>query len=79
MQECRLSLHNPSCYAIALFKDTMHSMAVASGPAGPVLAGPVFERVFGIAHAQNSNSVKNPKTTIMHVPVNAYLPPAAQL
>ena len=52
------------------------SMAVASGPAGPVLAGPVFEIIFGIAHAQNSN---NGKTTIMHVPVNAYLPPAAQL
>ena len=29
-------------------------MAVASGP---VLAGPVFEIVFGIAHAQNSNNV----------------------
>ena len=51
-------------------------MAVASGPAGPVLAGPVFEIVFGIAHAQNSNNIK---TTIMHVPVNAYLPPAVQL
>ena len=31
-------------------------MAVVSGPAGPVLAGPVFEIVFGIAHAQNSNN-----------------------
>ena len=30
-------------------------MAIASGPAGPVLAGPVFE--FGIAPAQNSNNV----------------------
>ena len=36
-------------------------MAVASGPAGPVLAGPVFEIVFGIAHAQNSNNVRKSK------------------
>ena len=49
-----------------------NSMAEASGPAGPVLAGPVF----GIAHAQNSNNIK---TTIVHVTVNAYLPPAVQL
>ena len=27
-------------------------MAVASGPAGPVLAGPVFTVIFGTAHAQ---------------------------
>ena len=27
-------------------------MAVASGPAGPVLAGPVFRVIFGTAHAQ---------------------------
>ena len=33
-------------------------MAVASGPAGPVLAGPVFD---GIAHAQNSNNVRKSK------------------
>ena len=37
------------------------SMAVASGPAGLVLAGPVFEIVFGIAHAQNSNNVRKSK------------------
>ena len=54
-------------------------MAVASSPAGPVLAGPVFEIVFGIAHVQNSNNVRKSKTTIIHVPVNAHLPPAAQL
>ena len=52
-------------------------MAVASGPAGTVLAGPVFEIVSGITHAQNSN--KSRKKPIMHVPVNAYLQPAAQL
>ena len=34
-------------------------MAVASGPAGPVFAGPVFEIVSRIAHAQNSNKSKN--------------------
>ena len=28
------------------------SMAVASGPAGPVLAGPVFTLALKIAHAQ---------------------------
>ena len=27
-------------------------MAVASGPAGPVLAGPVFTVIFGTAHPQ---------------------------
>ena len=51
----------------------LHGRTVESGPAGPVLAGPVF----GMAHAQKSNNVR--KTTIIHVPVNAYWPPAAQL
>ena len=37
------------------------NMAVASGLAGPVLAGPVFEIVFGIAHVQNSNNVRKLK------------------
>ena len=36
-------------------------MAVASGPAGSVLAGPVFEIMFGIVHAQNSNNVRTSK------------------
>ena len=36
-------------------------MPVASGPAGPVLAGQVFDTVFGIAHAQNSNNVRKSK------------------
>ena len=36
-------------------------MAVASGLAGPVLAGPVFEIVFGIVHAQNRNNVRKSK------------------
>ena len=31
-------------------------MAVASGPAGPVLAGPVFMVIFGTAHAQIMNN-----------------------
>ena len=31
-------------------------MAVASGPAGPVLAGPVFTVIFGTAHAQIMNN-----------------------
>ena len=31
-------------------------MAVASGPAGPVLAEPVFTVIFGIAHAQIMNN-----------------------
>ena len=31
-------------------------MAVASGPAGPVLAGPVFTLIFGSAHAQIMNN-----------------------
>ena len=48
-------------------------MAVASGPTGPVLAGSVFEIVFGIVQAQNSNNVATWKTAIMHVPINAYL------
>ena len=50
-------------------------MAVASGLAGPVLAGPVFEIVSGIAHAQNSNKSKNSDHACL---VNAYLQPAAQ-
>ena len=36
-------------------------MAVASGPAGPVLDGPVFKIVFGIAHVQNSINVRKSK------------------
>ena len=32
------------------------SMAVASGPAGPALAGPVFTFAFKIAHAQTINN-----------------------
>ena len=32
------------------------SMVVASGPAGPVLAGPVFTVIFGTAHAQIINN-----------------------
>ena len=36
-------------------------MAVASGPAGSVLAGPVFEIMFGMAHAQNSNNARKSK------------------
>ena len=40
--------------------DLQH-MAVASGPAGPVLAGPVFNIVFGIVHAQNSINVRKSK------------------
>ena len=31
-------------------------MAVASGPAGPVLAGPVFTAIFETAHAQIMNN-----------------------
>ena len=31
-------------------------MAVASGPAGPVLAGPVFTVIFGTAHAYIINN-----------------------
>ena len=38
-------------------------MAVASGPAGPVLAGPVFDIVYGIAHAQNSDNVRISKNS----------------
>ena len=33
-----------------------HNMAVASGPAGPVLAGPVFTFIFKTAHAQIMNN-----------------------
>ena len=32
------------------------SMAIASGPAGPVLAGPVFMVIFRTAHAQIMNN-----------------------
>ena len=31
-------------------------MTVASGPAGPVLAGPVFTVIFGTAHEQIMNN-----------------------
>ena len=31
-------------------------MAIASDPAGPVLAGPVFTVIFGTAHAQLMNN-----------------------
>ena len=31
-------------------------MAVASGPPGQVLAGPVFKVIFGTAHAQAMNN-----------------------
>ena len=31
-------------------------MAVASGPAGPVLGGPVFTVIFGTAHVQIMNN-----------------------
>ena len=33
-----------------------YSMAVASGPAGPVSARPVFTVIFGTAHAQIMNN-----------------------
>ena len=32
------------------------AVGVASGPAGPVLAGPVFTVIFGTAHAQIMNN-----------------------
>ena len=49
-------------------------IAVESGLAGPVLAGPVF----GMAHAQKSNNVRKSKNND-HVLLNAYWPPAVQL
>ena len=33
-----------------------YNMAVASGPAGPVLAGPVFTVIFGTAHGLIMNN-----------------------
>ena len=49
-------------WAIMVSKHTIYAfMAVASGPASPVLAGPVFEIVFKVAHAQNSNKVRQSK------------------
>ena len=33
-----------------------NGMAIASGPAGPVLAGPVFTVKFGTAHVQIMNN-----------------------
>ena len=44
---------------------SMSFLAVASGPAGPVLAGPVFEFNFKTAHAQMINNHK-PITTIIN-------------
>ena len=43
-------------------------MAVASSPAGPVLAGPVFTVIFGTAHAQimNNEHVWGPSFIDMH-------------
>ena len=38
-------------------------MAVASGPAGPVLAGPVYTVIFGTAHAQIINNDRSISTT----------------
>ena len=40
-----------------------YNMALASGPAGPVLAGPVFTVIFGTAHAQIMNNVWGRLTT----------------
>ena len=36
-------------------------MAVASGPTGPVLAGPVFTVIFGTAYAQIMNNWGEPE------------------
>ena len=41
---------------IPIFARSNISMAVASGPASPVLAGPVFTVIFGTAHVQIMNN-----------------------
>ena len=38
-----------------LLRFFFHAMAVARGPAGPVLAGPIFTIIFGTVHAQIMN------------------------
>ena len=50
----RSGLGSVSC-AVIVSGSVCH-MTVASGPAGPVLAGPVFTVIFGTAHAQIMNT-----------------------
>ena len=60
---------------IVLGKCSTSDMAVASGPAGPVLAGPVFKVIFGTAHVQimnNENTFGAALTTLLST--RAYTP-----